>query len=270
MKQIQQIVLLHGWACDSRIWQSMIPFFERYAKTVALDLNDYIESTLDIESDKMSHIDDSVRVVVNDIAKQLSEGTLIIGWSLGGMLAAQLAVHHSEKIVGLITLASNPVFVSTDSWQEAMPSETFDAFFSLFKKNTQQALKRFTLLEVHGDEYSKDQLKYLKTTAVDSDPILLEKGLALLIGINNIEEMNKVACPALFCFGENDALVPISTVERMRSTIKANAKIVCLDNSGHLLHHPIEKLIRVLEPFLSSFTGSATHQDQTPNKGLEL
>jgi len=275
---VNNIVLLHGWGCDSRIWQSILPFFESYADTIAININDYIEASL--VSDKEIHSDD-VRKLVDTLAEQLPENCLICGWSLGGMLAAQLADHYPQKVLGLITLASNAKFIknedalnkeilneaiSNEEWPEAMPLSTFEAFFSLLKKNTKQALKRFSLLEVHGDNNAKEQLLYLQNITVDVDPAVLEAGLQLLAKINNITTLNNIDCPALYCFGSKDSLVPVSTVHLFEARINSKSKIACLEARGHLLHYPNETLIEYIKDFFAGFFFSRDGQ----NRGDEL
>lgn len=276
---VKNIILLHGWGCDSRIWQSILPFFESYADTTAININDYIEASL--VSDKEINSDD-VRKLVDTLAEQLPESCLICGWSLGGMLAAQLADHYPKKVLGLITLASNAKFIknedaldketlnkntlneamSNEEWPEAMPLSTFEAFFSLLKRNTKQALKRFSLLEVHGDNNAKEQLLYLQNIAVDVDPAVLEAGLDLLANMNNITTLNNIDCPTLYCFGSKDALVPVSTVPLFEARINSKSKIACLEGRGHLLHYPNETLIEYIKAFFTGFVFSRDSQNQ--------
>jgi len=237
-----KIVLLHGWGCDGRIWQSLTPFLERYAEIECVDINKHIEKAV-ISKKPFSEV--AVDSVVKSIAAQLPEQSILCGWSLGGMLAVQLAARYPEKVIALITLASNAVFVANKEWPEAMPAATFDQFFSLFKKNPKSALKRFMLLEIHGDKNAKMQLLYLQSLASemeinDVNANTLEAGLELLASIDNTALLEKIKCPALSVFGENDALVPVSTTELIQTKINADQMVSVLENSGHILPYPEE------------------------------
>lgn len=272
MNTIHNIVLLHGWGCDSRIWQSILPFFESFADTLTLDINDLIEANILSEKIAGKNLGpNQVRKLVDSIAQQLPENALVCGWSLGGMLAAQLAERYPQKVLGLITLASNAVFTQNEKlegdskvsgWSEAMPLETFETFFSLLKKNHKKALKRFSLLEVNGDENAKEQMLYLQEVAADIHSDVLEVGLELLANINNIDTISKIACPALYCFGREDALVPVSTKGLFESQINEESKIVCLDGRGHLLHYPNGMLTEQVKMFLAAFVFSKSGQNQ--------
>ncbi|MFT6387627.1 MAG: malonyl-CoA O-methyltransferase [Cellvibrionaceae bacterium] len=250
-----KIALLHGWGCDGRIWQSIIPFLERYAEIELVDINDHIEKAL--VSDKL--LSDAV---VGSIAKKLPAQSVLCGWSLGGMLATQLAARFPKKVTALMALASNAVFVANEEWPEAMSAATFDQFFSLFNKNPAHALKRFMLLEVHGDENAKAQLQYLQALSNDMDKNevdakVLEAGLELLARIDNTALLEKIKCPALYVFGKNDALVPVSATELMKTKIHTGQVLRVLECSGHLLHYPEENLLTLLASFFLKLSDNA-------------
>jgi pimeloyl-[acyl-carrier protein] methyl ester esterase len=65
---------------------------------------------------------------LDELDATLPDNAWLGGWSLGGMLASELAARRGERCCGLLTLASNPCFVAHAGWPSAMPAETFDAF----------------------------------------------------------------------------------------------------------------------------------------------
>jgi hypothetical protein len=101
----------------------------------------------------------------------LNDVDTVIGWSLGGQLAAYL-VDSFYKSTGLtktlITLASNPCFVANTNWQTAMPADVFSQFKASFLQNQQATLKRFYYLITQGSAQAKKRLakhaKYSKST----------------------------------------------------------------------------------------------------------
>src|SRR5690554_6684260 len=61
-------------------------------------------------------------------ASRIADDSWLVGWSLGGMLAALLADHLQERCAGLILLGCNGVFVRRTDWQHAMAPADFSAF----------------------------------------------------------------------------------------------------------------------------------------------
>ncbi len=234
------IVLLHGWGCDGRIWESLIPFLNAHAELIVLDIE---------YSDKNS--DDCCKAIANI----LPDKNILLGWSLGGMLATRLAAVYPEKAAALIGLASNASFVASNNWPNAMQLETFTGFYDLFVTNAQKALTRFALLQVKGDSDSKQQLGYLKNC--------LSNNKGLRIGLDYLREMNnlnilssQIACPSLYAFGEHDTLVPVSAAYDLgkklsSSDSKANQSIAVIKDKGHVLPYvdASSHLITVLNEF---------------------
>jgi len=59
---------------------------------------------------------------LDELDATLPDNAWLGGWSLGGMLASELAARRGERCCGLLTLASNPCFVAHAGWPSAMPS----------------------------------------------------------------------------------------------------------------------------------------------------
>ncbi|MGH1485124.1 MAG: alpha/beta fold hydrolase [Cellvibrionaceae bacterium] len=232
------IVLIHGWGCDSKIWQPLLPFLSEWVDVLTVDIR-YSEVSVD--------------VLAEHIVTALPERFILCGWSLGGMLATRIAADFSEKASGLICLSTNLSFVEKPSWPTALPSKTFEQFYTVFDKNANKGLKRFLLLESHGDQSSKQQLQWLQQLQDESDLDLqsLLLGLKLLAGIDNSRCLSKIACPGLHLFGQNDALVPLKAVTLIEKMLNKNQQCVVFFDKGHVLHYPLNTIENELISFLS-------------------
>ena len=58
--------------------------------------------------------DFTLDAVSDQLASQLPANCVLMGWSLGGMLAMHLAARYPQQVKGVITLATNAKFVATD------------------------------------------------------------------------------------------------------------------------------------------------------------
>jgi pimeloyl-ACP methyl ester esterase len=213
------IVLIHGWGCDSHIWESSIPFLNKYADIITLDI-----------FYRYKNVDECCAA----IAEHLPEACILCGWSLGGMLATRLAGLYPLKIKGLITLASNVSFVANKKWPHAMAADVFAAFSESFSLEPKKALLRFSLLQVKGDPEAKKQLAALKKCASNDESLLT--GLEYLSVIDNTQILSEqVICPALLVFGEKDILVPLSAVHEMKNIINKYQEVFIIANKGHVL-----------------------------------
>jgi len=236
---IAPIVLLNGWGMSAQIWQTIIPFLQQWTDVVVMDV--VYESDVDVLCEKLH--------------KKLCRPCILMGWSLGGMLATRITVMHPQLVSGLITLASNAQFVASDDWPTAMSREVFSAFHQAYKDNAEKTLQRFSKLVLQGDVHRRDQKRYLQSlfTSIKTTPQPLThylSGLDLLRDINNQTALQKITCPALHCFGESDALVPVQTVEKIQK-INVHHQYEVMARSGHLLHMPSKRLEVVLNHFIT-------------------
>ena len=96
------LVLLHGWGLNAEVWRCIdeelsshftlhlvdLPGFGRSRGFGALSLADMAEAVLQQAPDK----------------------AIWLGWSLGGLVASQIALTHPERVQALVTVASSPCF----------------------------------------------------------------------------------------------------------------------------------------------------------------
>jgi pimeloyl-ACP methyl ester esterase len=241
------IVLLHGWGCDSRIWQPLLPLFAQRADLIVVDI---------------SYIGESAESLCEQLVSALPARFYLCGWSLGGMLATRIAAIFPERVCGLITLASNACFVASADWPIAMATDTFKAFFAEIEQNPLKGLKRFALLEIHGDEFAKQQLQWL--VGLSTNTITLENllaGLSMLETLDNTALLAAITCPALYIFGEKDSLVPVAAMERFQKIANEQQSVRSIPQRGHLLHYPVDTLWPHVDNFLSAASAVSVSHD---------
>ncbi|WP_252178208.1 alpha/beta fold hydrolase [Endozoicomonas sp. 4G] len=148
----------------------------------------------------------------------LDTPAVLVGWSLGGTLAAIYASQNPDKVAGLVTLACNPCFVRNQDWSEAMLPQTFDSFYAGMQEDYTATVDQFSLLCSMGNSNRKDVAKYLQNAVrrdADLEPTILLQLLQLLGASDVRSQLADIRCPVLHCFGRDDALVPMDTGNRM-------------------------------------------------------
>ncbi len=131
------LILLPGWGLGSAPLEPLRDALHEREP----HLNVLIEPlpSLDDAADWLDELDDN-----------LPRDSWLAGWSLGGMLAGELAARRGDDCRGLLTLASNPCFRVREDWPNAMSAETFEDFFEAFLLEPHLTRKRFTLLVSQG------------------------------------------------------------------------------------------------------------------------
>ncbi len=161
------------------------------------------------------------------------------GWSLGGMLASELAARRGERCCGLLTLASNPSFVAHEQWASAMAGETFDGFLAGCAADPRTTLKRFALLCAQGAADTRGLSRLLLSGAPTTAPAVLMAGLELLAQLDTREALQGFRGPQLHLFAGLDALVPAEAAGELLALLP-DIEVGLIEHASHgfLLEDP--------------------------------
>ena len=155
----KNMMLLHGWSCDSHDWSWQLPALESRYRVVAIDLRGHGRSELMPSGNYMP--DDYVADIETLIETRFSsEKFVLVGHSMGGQIAARLANKRPDLIEGVVSgdgsfgfsdkLAS--IFRKTvDDLQHGNPSDVISALLAgFYDKATDPALKRWHTRRLQG------------------------------------------------------------------------------------------------------------------------
>ena len=87
---------------------------------------------------------------LQDLQATLPEQCVLVGWSLGGQLALELARRAPQQVRALVLIASTPRFTQAADWPQGMDAETVRAFGTLLAQDWRQTLRDFVQLQVRG------------------------------------------------------------------------------------------------------------------------
>lgn len=169
---------------------------------------------------------------LDELDATLPEDVWLGGWSLGGMLASELAARRGERCCGLLTLASNPCFVAHDAWPQAMDRATFAAFVEGCRADPQLTLKRFALLCAQGSQDPRGQARLLLGAAPHSAPAQLMAGLQVLGQLDTRQALQAFAGPQLHLYAGLDGLVPAEAAPALLGLL-ADVEIGLIEQAGH-------------------------------------
>ncbi|WP_394237516.1 alpha/beta fold hydrolase [Pseudomonas anguilliseptica] len=183
---------------------------------------------------------------LDELDAMLPQDAWLGGWSLGGMLAAELAARRGERCSGLLTLASNLRFVAQSDWPAAMSAETFSAFRQGCAADAPTTLKRFALLCAQGAVEARGLSRQLLAAAPQVQPEVLLAGLDLLANLDTRAALQAFVGPQLHLFAGQDALVPASAAQALLELLP-DVEIGLIDNTSHafVLERPHELAVAI-------------------------
>ncbi|MCB1826914.1 MAG: pimeloyl-ACP methyl ester esterase BioH [Coxiellaceae bacterium] len=227
--QGEPIVLLHGWAAHSGIWQP-----------IATDLaRDYQVTLVDLPGFGRSNLADqpfALNTVLAAIDRVVPANATWVGWSLGGLIGLQKAIIAPNSLKQLITVATSPSFMERDDWP-GMSREWVATMTSALILDYPAKIKRFLALQFHGVA-QKQQLRDCETilTTWPPQPKALQEASDVLLSADFRKQLATLACPTTMLFGRLDAMVPVTITKQLPDTIRA----MTFHDAAHIpfLTHP--------------------------------
>lgn len=232
--QGKTIVLLHGWAMHTGVWRDFAQQLAQHARVVCVDLPGHGRSPL--------HQPFELPMIAAAILDTLDEAPCHwLGWSLGALIALEIARQAPEKVHGLILLAGTPCFVRQLNWA-GLGVGLLDTFAKNLAADRAATILHFMALQVHGLAGAEQLLSTLKTHLAEelgASPEVLQAGLAILKNTDLRPVLAALPCPILAIFGTRDTIVPIAVATHIQQ-LAPLAKVVIIQKSGHVpfLSHP--------------------------------
>jgi pimeloyl-[acyl-carrier protein] methyl ester esterase len=229
--QGRDIVLIHGWGADSRIWQAWAKQTFLGYRLTFIDLPGHGNSP-ELGADD-TQIADSWQ---NALLAVMPENAIVVGWSLGGLLAQRIALTRPERVSALILIATSPCFVQRTGWLSALEASLFSRYLTEVVTQTPSLLNSFTALQTLGSAYPKQLLKQLlalSNAQLACHHQSLKQGLLLLKELDLRAQLIEFLMPTLWLLGEQDAIVPDSLAQSLPS-LQPQAQIQVIAQSGHI------------------------------------
>jgi len=239
------LVLLHGWAMHSGIWSGVRNRLAQYFRLHLVDLPGHgLSPTPWIDAPgTLEHMAEIVK-------EGLPESSIICGWSLGGQVAIELALHEPERIKKLVLVSTTPSFVQREDWIWGMEAATLKQFMKNLKRDYVSTLNRFLTLQVSGDINTSVLLTQLRESVFQEgklDEAGLQMGLQILFTTDLREKIKSVDQPVILLHGENDAIAHPKAARWMHEHLQ-NSELVMLPHCGHtpLLSHTNQFITNII------------------------
>lgn len=237
LNNLPNFVILHGWGVNSGVFKHLLEHLPDYLRVRLIDLpgfgsNNHLDIA-DIEFD----------VLCDCIAAALPERSILMGWSLGGLIAQQIALNHPKKLAAVIQVCSSPKFVADENWHGIKP-QVLDQFSQQLSDDIAQTIDRFLAIQAMGSKTARQDIKSLREMVLNSGlPNLgaLIKGLTFLHSVDLREHIIQCHVATLRIFGAKDSLVPLKCLEALEELCPNSHKAV-LSAASHapFISHPKE------------------------------
>ena len=217
------LVLLHGFGGDINIWVFNQEALAEGGRTVyAVDLPGHGGSTKDVGEGDLTSL---VRVVEGFMGEMGVEKAHLFGHSMGGAVAASLAIQHPEKVQSLSLIASAGL-------GEEINGDYIEGFIAANRrKEMKNALGLlFATPDLVNRQLVNDVIRFKRLDGVDEALRKLADNLFPNGKQADVPDLSGVEVPMLVVWGREDKIVPVAHSENAPT----NARVEVLDDTGHM------------------------------------
>lgn len=226
---VAELVLLHGWGLHSIVWDHLMPSLLANFQVTVIDLPGMGQSPLPNRDYDLAFVTEQVLAVMPEQAH-------LVGWSLGGLVALNIAHQAPERVLSVATFNASPKFTADDTWQAAMAPEVLAKFAELLAEDQEGTLIRFLALNCKGSVTMQQDVRELRDILYFCglpNPKALAGGLEILRTVDLRSALAHITVPVLMLFGEADHIVPAAAMNAVED-LGAGVEVALLAQMAHV------------------------------------
>jgi pimeloyl-[acyl-carrier protein] methyl ester esterase len=224
------LLLLHGWCFSSRVFAEAFAAFSADYRVLAPDLPGHGASD--------PAADYGFAALAADLREWLAalfhDPIRLLGWSMGGQVALELAASlPSGRVERLLLVAVTPRFCAADDWPHGLPEGQVRTLERRLRRDTLAALKDFRERMLAGEDLSPARRE--RIAALIGPPPASADALAALSALRREDQRGRLAaldCPTLVQHGDLDTVTLPGAARTLAETI-AGARLELLPGIAH-------------------------------------
>lgn len=234
------LVLLHGWGLSARVWAGLRAALPEELAVHAPELPGHGEAPPAAAA--------TLEAWGEQLLAAMPARAVLCGWSLGGLIALDLALRHPQRIARVVLTGASPCFVARaaddahGAWPHGLAPTTVDEFIAGFATDAPATLRRFVALQALGDGQRRTVATALAKALSGCDGTrraALADGLELLARADLRPALPRLHVPVESMHGAHDALMPVDGA-RWLARQWPQSRLTVFDDCGHapFLSHP--------------------------------
>jgi 3-oxoadipate enol-lactonase len=219
------LVLLHGLGSSRNDWLLQLPVFIARYRTVAVDLRGHGGSPKPPGPYRLTQLAADVAQVLRRIDAYPAH---VLGISLGGAVALQLALDFPDLVRSLVLVNTAARFVS-DGWQQRLMGVKRMASVYLFGMDrVAEAVATRLFPKPEQTQLRRETVERIR----NNDLAAYRATLWAIARFDVRARLGEIACPTLIVAGDADTTVPVASKRLLAERIP-HSRLEIIADSGH-------------------------------------
>lgn len=247
------LILLHGFTSSTYSWKDVFDPLSRTYRVIAVDLKGFgFSSKPDGDYTRRGQ----ALLVVSLLNHLKIEKAWIVGSSMGGEVALNVALANPHRVAGLILIDSGGVEVSGGASLAPgyVRTPVLGRVLSALALTSDHLVREGLEKSFYDDaKITPDRVRYYYRPLQTRGGQLAALRARTQVGQYPVEQdLGKINAKTLIVWGADDAVIPLAAGQKMNSLIK-NSKLVVIEKCGHL---PQEEMPERVLAEVVNFIGS--------------
>lgn len=221
------LIMLPGWGMESFVWNKLNKSLSKDFELICIEWDNILS---------LNEFKERVLKVIKQ--KQLSTFSLL-GWSLGSLVAQDIASDNAWNINNLILIGCTSSFIQhkENGYNIGWNRKIVERMKSKLYKNPQETLSDFYDSMFSEEEkrksYNTEFLQIAKDNTKNQSINSLLLGLDYLMQKDVRTKLSRITAPLLIIQGENDKICPLDGAVYIKN-MSINSTIEIIRESGHI------------------------------------
>jgi pimeloyl-[acyl-carrier protein] methyl ester esterase len=243
------LAMLHGWGLNLRVFDAFADALEEF-RVVRPDLPGHGRSAWTADDPGIA----AQARRVAEVLRSHADRWAVLGWSMGGQIALELAALEPALVQRLVLIAATPRFAGARDWPHGMTAEALDSFADRLRHDWRRTVSEFLELQVRGSAEGERTLRQLQAALVshgEARPEALAAGLANLRTEDLRPRLDHIVQPALVISGQYDRITRPGASRALAGRL-VGGRLLEIRRAGHapFLSHAGE-VARAVRDFLA-------------------
>ncbi|MEH1006415.1 MULTISPECIES: alpha/beta hydrolase [unclassified Winogradskyella] len=218
------LLLLHGLGSTKKDWDAQVPFFSKTHRVITVDLRGHGASTKPQDAYGVELMTEDVKQLLDQL--NIKKATLV-GFSMGGAIAFEMAATHPEYLENLVIVNSGPDFNNMGKIGE----DLLDKRTTFLKTKGLEALAKEISFNMFPEDHQIDLRNEFETRCKNNDYNAYYKSFVTLMDWGLGDKIKDISARTLVVASDMD-YTPIVFKEAYVNRMQ-NATLAVIKNSRH-------------------------------------